>query len=184
MEARVPWTGWADAGPAPGTAVQVSRVLPVGREEAFRAWTEPELLRRWFTPPGGSSPSAELDVRPGGRYRIAMQRPPEAAVTHYQVGTYLEVEPPERLVFTFGWQGLPPLDVLEGLNELDSRVTVTFRDVDGSTEVSVTHERLGTENLRAFHRWGWTSALEKLESMLSSATHTTEGGFDDERSSE
>ena len=55
--------------------------------------------------------------------------------------------------------------MLEGLNELESRVTVLFRDLGDATEVSLTHERLATENLRAFHRWGWASVLDELESI-------------------
>jgi uncharacterized protein YndB with AHSA1/START domain len=160
---------WADAEPGTGTAVHVAREYAAPREDVFRAWTEPELFRQWFTPPNGSSPSAELDVRPGGGYRIEMKPPPELAPTTYVVGTYLEVEPPERLVYTFAWEQLPPredLGELAGLEELDSRVTVEFRDLGGSTEVAVTHERLDTEELRAFHHWGWRSSLDKLTEVL------------------
>ena len=165
MDARAPWGSLTDAA---------SGVYPAPREEVFRAWTEPELVRRWFEPPGVTTESAELDVRPGGAYRIAMRRPPEAPDTYYQVGTYLEVAAPERLVFTFGWEGLPALEVLDGLNELESRVTVLFRDLGESTALSLTHERLRTENLRAFHRWGWGKVLDELDGILPGATRTTE----------
>jgi uncharacterized protein YndB with AHSA1/START domain len=97
------------------------------------------------------------------------------------VGTYLEVLPPERLVYTFGWE-LPPREDLRRYEDLrdfedlhrrlddvenvKSRVTVQFHDLGDSTEVSVTHERLATQNLRAFHLWGWTSSLDKLAVVL------------------
>jgi uncharacterized protein YndB with AHSA1/START domain len=93
------------------------------------------------------------------------------------VGTYLEVLRPERLVYTFGWE-LPPredlrrYDNLRDLKDLDrrledlanvnSRVTVQFNDLGDATEVSVTHERLATHGLRAFHLWGWESSLDRL----------------------
>jgi uncharacterized protein YndB with AHSA1/START domain len=166
MDPELPWAQYWDTGPGAGTAVHVTRVVPAPRDEVFRCWTEPELLPRWFRPPGVTSVSAELDVRPGGSYRIAMQRPPEAAETYYQVGSYLEVAPPERLVFTFGWDDLPPLEALNEAHELDSQVTVQFRDLGDTTEVSVTHERLETENMRAFHRWGWESTLDQLRGTL------------------
>jgi uncharacterized protein YndB with AHSA1/START domain len=158
-----PWAGSAeDPGSATSAAVHVTRELPAPREDVFRAWTQPELFARWFTPPGNSSVTAELDVRPGGSYRITLQRTQLIPGTSYIVGRYLEVAPPERLVFTFGWEEPPPLAELESLATLDSRVTVQFRDRGESTELSITHERLETADLRAFHRWGWESTLEQL----------------------
>lgn len=148
---------------ASATAVHVTRELPAPREQVFRTWTEPDLFERWFTPPGNASVTAELDVRPGGRYRITLERTEMIAGTSHIVGRYLEVEPPERLVFTFGWQDPPPV---EGLETLDSRVTVQFRDLGASTEVSITHERLDTGELRDFHRWGWDSTLDELERIV------------------
>ena len=179
--ARVwPWEDGVVRMKAVDAVVRITRQFPVSREEAFSAWTEPELFRQWFTPPGGSSPSAELDVRPGGRYRITMQPPPGLGGPLNVVGAYLEVLAPERLVYTFGWE-LPPLEDLEGseglreledadrrlreLEDVDSRVTVEFRDLGGATEVSVTHERLATQSLRAFHLWGWESSLDRLADL-------------------
>jgi uncharacterized protein YndB with AHSA1/START domain len=159
MDPERPWSRWAGVG----TAVHVTREFPAPREEVFHAWTDPELFRQWFRPGQGSTPSAEMDVRPGGKYRVTIDRPPELPGTTYLVGTYLEVVPPERLVYTFGWEQTPYLEELE---EVDSRVTVQFRDLGGSTEVSITHERLETEELRAFHRWGWVGALERLGEVL------------------
>lgn len=146
--------------------VHVTRELRASREEVFRTWTDPDLFKRWFTPPGNASVTADLDVRPGGSYRIALERTPMVPGTSYIVGSYLEVDPPERLVFTFGWEDPPPVDGLGDLETLDSRVTVRFRDLGGSTEVSITHERLDTSELRAFHRWGWETTLDQLARIV------------------
>jgi uncharacterized protein YndB with AHSA1/START domain len=86
--------------------------------------------------------------------------------TSYIVGSYLEVDPPERLVFTFGWEEPPPVDGLGALETLDSRVTVQFRDLGDSTEISITHERLDSPELRNFHRWGWESTLDQLARIV------------------
>ena len=145
------------------TAVHLTRELFAPRDQVYRTWTEPDLFKRWFTPPGNASVTAELDVRPGGRYRITLQRTELVPGTSYIVGSYLEVDPPERLVFTFGWEEPPPVEGLDALRTLDSRVTVQFRDLGGSTEVSITHERLDTPELRDFHRWGWETTLDQLE---------------------
>jgi uncharacterized protein YndB with AHSA1/START domain len=146
--------------------VHVTRELAAPRAQVYRTWTEPELFSRWFTPPGNSSVTAELDVRPGGAYRITLQRTELVPGTSYIVGNYLEVDPPERLVFTFGWEDPPPVKGLEALETLDSRVTVRFRDLGATTEVDITHERLDTSELRDFHRWGWDTTLDQLERIV------------------
>jgi uncharacterized protein YndB with AHSA1/START domain len=153
-------------GSAATAVVHVTRELRASRDEVFRTWTEPELFERWFTPPGNASVTAELDVRPGGSYRIALQRTPMVPGTSYIVGSYLEVDPPERLVFTFGWEDPPPVEGLGDLEALDSRVTVQFRDLGASTEVSITHERLDTPELRTFHNWGWETTLDQLARIV------------------
>src|SRR5438128_2514497 len=163
MKPERPWSGWADSGPDTSTAVHVTREFPAPREEVFRAWTEPELFEQWFRLGQETTPSADMDVRPGGKYKITIKQPPALPGTTYLVGTYLEVVPPERLVLTWRWE---QTSFLKELEELESRVTVQFRDLGGSTEVSITHERLDTEELRAFNRWGWDGALERLADVV------------------
>jgi uncharacterized protein YndB with AHSA1/START domain len=172
MAGAQPWEDAALRTKAVDAVVRITRQFPASREEIFSAWTEPEHFRQWFTPPGGSSPSAELDLRPGGKYRVTMKPPRELPGPIHAVGSYLEVLPPERLVYTFGWEyegprGLADLDRrLRDLENVDSRVTVQLRDLGDSTEVSVTHERLATQDLRAFHLWGWESSLDKLAGLV------------------
>ena len=146
------------AGP-PATAptvLQVRRTLPGPREEVFRAWTDPDLVRQWFKPRGGSSPSAEMEVRVGGRYRWGMKL---LGHPYYAFGEYVEVDPPRRLVFTFGWDRVPFMQLT------DSLVTVDFADRGDRTEVVITHERLRTRTLRGMHKEGWRSCLANLEKL-------------------
>jgi uncharacterized protein YndB with AHSA1/START domain len=145
----------------PIAAVHVARTFPVPRERVFRAWTEPEAVSRWFGLPVGSGPSVEADVRVGGGYRITVKVPPtwrKASV----VGTFLEVDPPERLVYTFAWERMPILAFGMG----DSRVTVEFREVGADTEVRLTHELLDKRRLRSFHRFGWEVSMRRLARTL------------------
>jgi uncharacterized protein YndB with AHSA1/START domain len=136
------------------TALQVRRTLPASREEVFRAWTDPDLVRQWFKPRGGSSPGAEMDVRVGGRYRWAMKL---AGHLYYAVGEYIEVDPPTRLVCTFGWERVPLVRLT------DSLLTVEFVDRGDQTEVVITHERL---RHRALHDWGWRICLDQLARLV------------------
>ena len=143
------------ASPAPAV-LQVRRTLPAPREEVFRAWTDADLVRQWFMPRGGSSPGAEMDLRVGGRYRWAMKL---LGHVYYAVGEYVEVDPPKRLVFTFGWE--------RALVRLtDSVVTVEFIDRAHETEVVITHERLPNRAQRALHRAGWRACLSNLDRLI------------------
>ena len=58
--------------PMPGERVIVRRVIAASRERVFRSWTEPEQLKQWWGPGGFSCPAAEVDLRPGGTYRLVM----------------------------------------------------------------------------------------------------------------
>ena len=141
--------------------VHVSRTFDAPRERVFRAWTDPAAVTRWFGGPGGSTKSVEADVRVGGNYRITMKVRPTGRKA-YVVGTYLEIDPPERLVYTFAWEKLPVPTFGMG----DSKVTVDFRELGAATEVSLTHELLDKGRLRAFHRFGWKTSMERLARVL------------------
>jgi uncharacterized protein YndB with AHSA1/START domain len=156
----------ADPGPtytqrAPITAVHVTRTFAAPRERVFRAWTEPELVRRWFGGPLGSTQSVEADVRVGGTYRITFRGKPLGQKV-FVVGEFLEVDPPRRLVYTFAWEKNPIL----AFGMRASKVTVEFLELDAGTEVRLTHELLDKRRLVAFHRWGWNYSLERLEKIL------------------
>jgi uncharacterized protein YndB with AHSA1/START domain len=136
--------------------VQVRRTLPAPAERVYRAWTEPELVERWFKPRGGSSAGAEMDVRAGGRYRWGMKL---LGHEYYAFGEYVEVEPVHRLVFTFGWEQVPFVRLTESV------VTVEFHDQGSQTEIVITHERLDSRSLRSLHRRGWDRCLDLLAQM-------------------
>ena len=136
----------------------------------FEAWTKPELLEKWLVPPEGWTARSKTDVRVGGRYEQEMivghgdvQDPckPEGYTVGEVLmhdGEYLEVKPPERLVFTWNSPAVK-----------NSRVTIELKEVgNDSTEIWLTHELLPTEEIRQSHSGGWTAALDKLERLLSS----------------
>ena len=143
----------APAAPIIPGLVQVRRIVPAQPREVYRAWTEPELVQRWFKPRGGSSAGAEMDVRVGGSYRWGMKL---LGHVYYAVGEYIAVEPPDRLVFTFGWERTLLVRVT------DSLVTVEFNDHGDDTEVVITHERLPGRSVRALHGMGWRVCLRNL----------------------
>jgi uncharacterized protein YndB with AHSA1/START domain len=140
------------------SVVRLRRTILAPRERVYRAWTDPEELKRWWGPGLFTTPSAEIDLRPGGRYRLVMQ--PADGEALLLTGTFREIVPPQRLVYTWRWEiGVPDLE--------DSVVTVEFREVDGGTEVDLVHEHAPGSVLDPY-QLGWESGLAKLESMLTS----------------
>jgi uncharacterized protein YndB with AHSA1/START domain len=153
------------------TTLQVKRTFSAPRERVFEAWMDPELLRQWLTGPRGNGLHAEVDARVGGEFRItvttrfgrAFGRLPgsfEGAVQ--MVGRYLEITPPERLVFNFGWEDFPTVRV----DPEATKVTVDFLERGEDTEVILTHERQPSLRMRAFHSYGWKGSLRKLGELL------------------
>jgi uncharacterized protein YndB with AHSA1/START domain len=94
-----------DAPPSELT-LHLERSLHVPASLVYEACTEPDLLAEWWGPNGFTTPGIEIDLRVGGRYRIAMQ-PPEGEL-FYLSGEFLEVDPPTRLAYTFRWEDPTP----------------------------------------------------------------------------
>jgi uncharacterized protein YndB with AHSA1/START domain len=138
--------------------LQLSRRFAAPREQVFDAWTNPEVLRQWWSAGDDwSTPAAEVDLREGGRYRLSMQTP--AGEVHTVGGEYTEVRRPERLSYTWAWEGGPP--EMEGSAE--TLVVVDFVDEGGSTEVMLTHSGFANDEIRAMHAEGWEAVLASLE---------------------
>ncbi len=139
----------------------LNRHYPVAPEKVYRAWTDPQAIKRWWGP-GGRDPVsvAELDVRVGGRFRIVFGG--AAGRDHEVAGVYREVVPNRKLVFTWTWPRTTP--------ERESLVSIVFREVrtDGGvgTELDFRHEQLFDEAVRDGHRRGWTESLAKLGEYL------------------
>jgi uncharacterized protein YndB with AHSA1/START domain len=140
-----------------GLALHLKRVLPATPSVVFKACTEPMTLAKWWGPRGFTTPSIEIDLRVGGRYRFAMQ-PPEGALFHL-MGEFREIDPPLRLAYTFLWEPPDP-------DDLETFVTLSFRDVDGSTELSLSQRVFATEARRALHEQGWSEGFERLREVV------------------
>ncbi|MGB2711660.1 MAG: SRPBCC domain-containing protein [Conexibacter sp.] len=137
--------------------VRVERTYDAPAEAVFDAWTNPEVLRRWWKAnPGWTIPSVELDLRVGGAYRLSMEDP-ESGATHTVFGEYREVQRPERLVYSWTWEGTGPYAGHESL------VTVSFREAGARTTVVIEHAALLDDTSRAAHATGWSGVLDSLD---------------------
>jgi uncharacterized protein YndB with AHSA1/START domain len=136
--------------------ILITRTFDVPRTLVYRAWTTPELVRRWWPARRGEMTVAEIDLRVGGRWRYAMIAHGGLEVAFH--GEYREIVPGERIVSTEVYEAMPDAPALD---------TATFTESDGVTtlELLVEHE---TQQARDFHvqsgmEDGLRDALEDLE---------------------
>jgi uncharacterized protein YndB with AHSA1/START domain len=136
--------------------LRIERTFQAPAERVFDAWTSEEVMKRWWQAQRGwETSAAEVDLRVGGAVRVVMYDP-EKDVEHGGGGTYTEIEPPNRLAFTWLWDG----ETRRTLIEID------FAEHDGATTVSFTHSGLWDEATVRSHEGGWGTVLDNLGRML------------------
>ncbi len=140
----------------PGPIVQVRRRVSARAEEIFDLWTQPDLMVRWMSPfPGAVDCKASCDPRPGGAFSLVMT---SADANREVTGTYVEVDRPHKLVFT--WVG--PLT-----NHVNTLVTLELIPRGDETDLVLTHERLPTSAIVEGHTKGWGNILDHLADAVS-----------------
>lgn len=140
--------------PAADRELTVSRMIDAPRAMVFQAWTDPKQIARWWGPKGFTTVDYDIDVRPGGAYRLRMRSP--EGTDHRKRGVYREIVAPERIVFTFAWEQ-PDGSLGEEL-----LVTVTFEAFGAGTRLTLRQSGFDTVENRNSHVIGWTSCLEKF----------------------
>lgn len=140
----------------------------------WKAWSDPELMKKWWGPRYWSSPVANIDFRVGGKYLICMSGPmgpgmPE--VSNWSGGTYKEIDPMNKIVVLDHFadeQGNMVHASTYGLPKsfpMESEITITFEDLgDGKTKVSVRYADItGIEgDMLKNMTMGWNQTLDKL----------------------
>lgn len=148
--------------------VRVTRHYKVSRDKVYEAWTNAEALGQWFGPRSHKCSVDAFDLREGGRYRIRMipigaddtDCGGDSEKDSVCAGTFVQVQPPKKLVMTFTW--------IENGGEIgETLLSVELLEVDNGTEVTLTHERLPNEEMRKAHAGGWQGTLECLDQYLS-----------------
>ena len=145
--------------------LRLERLFDAPAERIFAAWTDPALLRRWFAAePGWTTPEAEVDVRPGGAYRLSMRG--TDGIVRTVVGEYLEVDPPHRLVYTWRWLA----HAGRAADETATVVSVDFVAEGQRTRVVLEQRGHPSEAELDSHDRGWRGCLDKLEQLVLAET--------------
>ena len=138
-------------------SLTIQRRLNASPERVYAAWTEAEKIARWFGPSvvDQSTVKAKMDVRVGGSFQVSFNT--EDGEYHEVGGTYREVVPNKRLVFSWAWYTTP---------ERESQVTVTIKAEGSHTLLTLLHEQLFDEATKTGHTRGWTGSMDKLEAIF------------------
>jgi uncharacterized protein YndB with AHSA1/START domain len=130
----------------------ITRTFDAPRELVWKAWTERARALHWWKPKDFTTPVLEMDVRPGGRWRVVMRSPEGQEYT--QRGEFREISPPERLVFTLAWGTDAPED--------EHLVTVTFAERGRQTEMTFRKGPFTSSSQRRGEHDGWNEAFDHL----------------------
>lgn len=138
-------------------SLTLARRLNAPAAKVFEAWTDPEKIVQWFGPGQTliETVKADMDVRVGGNFRISFKT--GDGEYHEVGGKYLDVTPPQRLVFSWAWHSTP---------ERVSQVTVVLRAEGDITLLTLTHDKFLNEEARDGYARGWTGTLDKLERLF------------------
>jgi uncharacterized protein YndB with AHSA1/START domain len=104
--------------------------------------------------------SAKVDARVGGKYRLQVQK--DDGEFYTTVGTYREVKPPERLVFTWQFEKDGSGEEFGEVEPCEMVVTLEFKARGQQTELTLTHEKFASGESRDRHEQGWTRCLNEL----------------------
>jgi uncharacterized protein YndB with AHSA1/START domain len=150
-----------DTALADDATLIIERRFAAPRALVFAAWTEPRHMRRWCAPHGYELPEADGELLEGGGWRATMRAPDGSELR--LGGTYREIVPPERLVFTHAW-----LEA-DGRPGPETVVTVELEEADGGTLMRFTQTGFATRADRDGHRGGWSECFERLDAHLATA---------------
>jgi uncharacterized protein YndB with AHSA1/START domain len=150
----------------------VTRIFDAPRELVWKAWTEPERLKRWWGPRGYTAPVVKIDFHVGGKYLYLMRS--REGIDAWSTGVFKEIEPQKRIVVVDSFadkdgnivpasyygmgEGFPP----------ETQITITFEDLHGKTRLTLRYadvSNLGAEDLRNMEI-GWNESLDKLQETL------------------
>jgi len=138
-------------------ALHMVRTVAASPGRVFEAWTNPEQVKLWTCPDPGARVDVDIDLRVGGHYSISMhvEGGPFTAF-----GAYREVDPPRRLVYTWGWK-----EEVHAMKE-ETVVTVDFVPAEDGTEIRLTHEGFPTADDRDGHEEGWTICMARIADLV------------------
>jgi uncharacterized protein YndB with AHSA1/START domain len=139
----------------------ITRTLDAPRALAFKVWSQPEHLARWWGPRGFTLPECKVDFRAGGSFFMLMRSP--EGNDHRLRGTYREIDPPARIACTWAWEDE------DGKLGHETVLTVSFAEAGEKTRLTLHQAVFESLEARDSHNDGWTTCLERLAAYVAQA---------------
>lgn len=140
----------------------ITRTFDAPRELVYKLFTEPEHIMRWMGPRDFEARSFTQDARVGGKWR-GMLHPRNGGRDLWQGGTFLEIDPPSRVSYTFAW------DDEDGRPSEETIVTLHFEAQGERTKLTFHQTGFTSEAERDGHHGGWSQTFDKFAEYLESA---------------
>ncbi len=150
--------------------LSITRVFDAPRESVWKAWTDPELMKKWWGPKEFTSPFARIDLRIGEKYLFCMRSP--EGKDYWSTGKFLEIVKPERLAFTDSFSdehGNIVSASYYGMTDdfpLELKVIVTFSEYEGGTRMSLQHFGMPSGKIHDEASEGWNGSFDKLAELV------------------
>jgi uncharacterized protein YndB with AHSA1/START domain len=135
--------------------ILITREFDAPKELVYKAYTTPELVKRWWHANRGEMTACEIDLRVGGTWRYAMVTPDGFEVGFH--GEFREIIPNERLVSTEVYEGMPDAEALD---------TLTLTEVDGRTTLEILVQHRSKEHRDAHIASGMEDGMQDAMDLL------------------
>lgn len=154
----------------PEFTLQIRRTFAAPREKVFAAWAQREQLEQWMCKDVSSHTVIHhaQDIRTGGRYLLEVRDPAKNEV-YWGQGIYVEVKPPEKIVFTWSWTKDKPGGAQLHPHSTETQVTVEFFARGNSTDLVLTQAAFGSAKDRDEHNQGWNGCFDVLATVLATS---------------
>ena len=162
------------------TEIRIEKVFDAPREMVWKAWTEPEMIKKWWGPEGFTAPSAKIDLKVGGKYTYAMKGPKGSQWDRvmYSSGIFKEIVLMEKIVVTdyfsdeHGNKIEPSKEGQDADFPTEMTSTILFEEIEGGkTKLSIIYPKPENEKqfqaiLKSGMKEGWLSSLDKMAKAL------------------
>ena len=148
----------------------ITRIFDAPRKMVWKAWTEPERMKRWWGPKNFTAPVIKIDFRIGGKYLYCMRSP--EGQDFWSTGVYREIVEPERIVYTDSFsdeKGTPVPPSYYGISgdwPAEFLVILTFEEHEGKTKMTLKHAAILAGEMSDMARAGWNESFDKLAESL------------------
>ena len=135
-------------------SLTMNRSFKHPKQDVYDAWTNKESITAWFAPAKEFTTIVhEQELKVGGKYKIEMREP--GGTAHIIHGEYVALTPYDQIIFTWEWES--------DEQEVNFLVTIDLKEVNGTTEMELLHEKLASQESIDLHSEGWMGCLAQLD---------------------